>query len=243
LTDPAGGKEPLRAEYSKFELGSDHQVYEDSSFGIPAIYLNDWPDRYIHTNFDIAANIDPTKLGRAALIGAASGYFLASFSSRDIPATERAVRMGALLRNLLMLQRSTPATPPEMAVIASDYERRVIDSIKTFGSPAQTSATRTKGDGSPVFRRRAQPRGPLTVFGYDYFEAHAKPAKVASPRLLNFQGEWGSGEEYAYEALNLADGRHSVRQITNELSTEYGSVPVELVTEYLEALKHIGVVD
>jgi len=244
LTAPTGGKDPLRAEYSKFELGSDHQVYEDSSFGIPAIYLNDWPDRYIHTNFDTAANIDPTKLGRAALIGAASGYFLASFSSRDIPATERVVRMGALLRNLLMLQRSTPATPPEMAAVASDYERQVLESMKTFGSPAQTnSATRTKGDGTPVFRRRAQPRGPLMVFGYDYFEAHAKSADVPSPRLLSFQGEWGSGEEYAYEALNFADGRHSVRQITNELSAEYGPVPLELVTEYLEALKGIGVVD
>src|SRR6266851_3757331 len=72
---PEGGKEPLRAEYSAYTMGSDHDVYQDSSFGIPAIYLNDWPDRYIHTNFDTAANIDPTKLKRAAFIGAASGYF------------------------------------------------------------------------------------------------------------------------------------------------------------------------
>src|SRR2546426_1876714 len=74
---PEGGKEPLRAEYSAYTMGSDHDVYQDSSFGIPAIYLNDWPDRYIHTNFDTAANIDPTKLKRAAFIGAASGIFLA----------------------------------------------------------------------------------------------------------------------------------------------------------------------
>jgi aminopeptidase YwaD len=244
LTAPTGGKDPLRAEYSKFEMGSDHQVYEDSSFGIPAIYLNDWPDRYIHTNFDTAANIDPTKLRRAAVIGAASGYFLANFSSRDVPATERAVRMGALLRNLLMLQRSTPATPPEVAAVAADYERQVLESMKTFGLPTQTNrATQAKGDGTPVFRRRAQPRGPLTVFGYDYFEVHAKSADVPLPRLLSFQGEWGAGEEYAYEALNFADGRRSARQITNELSAEYGPIPVELVTEYLQALKRIGVVD
>jgi len=76
---PEGGKESLRAEYSPYTMGSDHDVYQDSSFGIPAIYLNDWPDRYIHTNFDSAANIDPTKLKRAAFIGAASGYFLAMF--------------------------------------------------------------------------------------------------------------------------------------------------------------------
>src|SRR6266403_5027920 len=86
-----GGKEPLRAEYSAYTMGSDHDVYQDSSFGIPAIYLNDWPDRYIHTNFDTAANIDPTKLKRAAFIGAASGYFLATFSSEQ--GHELALRM------------------------------------------------------------------------------------------------------------------------------------------------------
>src|SRR5712692_10382761 len=83
LAAPEGGKEPLRAEYSAFTMGSDHDVYQESSFGIPAIYLNDWPDRYIHTNFDTAANIDPTKLKRAAFIGAASGYFLAGLSLGD----------------------------------------------------------------------------------------------------------------------------------------------------------------
>jgi len=40
---------------------------------IPAIYLNDWPDRYIHTNFDTAANIDPTKLKRAAFMARLAG--------------------------------------------------------------------------------------------------------------------------------------------------------------------------
>src|SRR5258708_1426424 len=71
MVAPEGGKEPLRAEYSAYTMGSDHDVYQDSSFGIPAIYFNDWPDRYIHTNFDSAANIDPTKLKRVAFIGAA----------------------------------------------------------------------------------------------------------------------------------------------------------------------------
>src|SRR5262249_15415170 len=84
MVAPEGGKEPLRAEYSAFTMGSDHDVYQDSSFGIPAIYLNDWPDRYIHTNFDTAANIDPTKLKHAAFIGATSGYFLADLKATNI---------------------------------------------------------------------------------------------------------------------------------------------------------------
>ena len=241
LTAPEGGKEPLRAEYSPFELGSDHQVYQDSSFGIPSIYLNDWPDRYIHTNFDTAANIDPTKLKRAALIGAASAYFLANFSPHDVAAATRAVQMGKLLRSVTALRRGTPAAPVD------EYERKVIDSLNAFDSGSPTKAngeSKARADGTPVFRRRAQPRGPFSMFGYDYFEVHAKAAGVATPKLLSYSGEWGGQEPgYAYEALNFADGRHSARQITDELSAEYGPIPTELVIEYLQALKSIGVVD
>jgi aminopeptidase YwaD len=243
LVAPEGGKDPQRAEYSPFELGSDHQVYQDSSFGIPSIYLNDWPDRYIHTNFDSAANIDPTKLKRAALIGAASAYFLANFSQHDVAAATRAVQMGKLMRSVTALRRGTPAAPLEQ------YERKVIDSLNAFDSgatPKATGESKARADGTPVFRRRAQPRGPLMMFGYDYFEEHAKAAGVATPRLLSYSGGWGGGQEpggYAYEALNFADGKHSARQIAAELAAEYGPIPPELVTEYLQALKSIGVVD
>ncbi len=75
---PSGGKEPLRAEDSPFSMGSDHEVYQDSSFRIPAVYFNDWPDRYIHTTHDSAENIDATKLERVAFIGAATGVALAN---------------------------------------------------------------------------------------------------------------------------------------------------------------------
>jgi aminopeptidase YwaD len=60
---------------------------------------------------------------------------------------------------------------------------------------------------------------------------------------MDYQGEWGDGEVYAYEALNFADGRRTTQQVTDELSAEYGPVPLELVAEYLQALKRIGVVD
>jgi aminopeptidase YwaD len=241
LTAPEGGKEPLRADYAPFELGSDHQVYQDSSFGIPSIYLNDWPDRYIHTNFDTAANIDPTKLKRAALIGAASAYFLANFSQRDVAVATRAVQMGRLERSIVAHRRGTPEAP------VAEYERKVVNSLNAFGSksaPKASGESKARADGTPVFRRRPQPRGPLSVFGYDYFDEHAKAAGVPTPRLLSYAGEWGSAEAgYAYEALNFADGKHSARQIADELSAEYGPIPPELVLEYLQALKSIGIVE
>jgi aminopeptidase YwaD len=80
------------------------------------------------------------------------------------------------------------------------------------------------------------------VFGYDYFASHAKDAGIEAPRLLKFQGEWGAGEEYAYEALNFADGTRTAQQIDEELSAEYGPIPVDLVVEYLQALRRVGVI-
>src|SRR3989449_7181872 len=102
---PEGGKEPLRAEYSAYTMGSDHDVYQDSSFGIPAIYLNDLPDRYIHTNLDSSANIDPTKLKRAAFIGAASGYFLSRLTVQNYPALEQPIMISALQRVASVMRR------------------------------------------------------------------------------------------------------------------------------------------
>jgi len=241
LIAPEGGREPLRAMYSPYTMGSDHDVYQDSSFAIPAIYMNDWPDRYIHTNLDTAANIDPTKLRRAAFIGAASGYFLANFSTHDIEATRRAVAVGKLLRTVLSMERQlAPGSGDE-------YERSVAESLVEFNSgvraKTQRSGGRAKGVGAAIYRRLDEPRGPLMVFGYDYFADHAKSASIATPKLLSYEGSWGDGEEYAYEALNFADGKRSAQQITDELSAEYGPVPLGLVVEYLQALKKIGVVE
>ena len=81
------------------------------------------------------------------------------------------------------------------------------------------------------------------VFGYDYFADHAKAAGISTPRLLSYEGAWGSGEDYGYEALNFADGTRSVRQITAALAAEYGPVPEELVLEYLQALRKSGVLE
>jgi len=233
LIAPEGGKEPLRAEYAPHSMGSDHDVYQDSSFGIPSIYLNDWPDRYIHTNLDTAANIDPTKLKRVAFIGAASGYFLANYSAADLPATRRAVAIGKLLRAAQAMERGQDPH------VLDQYEAVIEAGLGRRDVFARSPAPRAKGS---ELRRAAEPRGEMVVFGYDYFADHAKAAGIPTPKLLSYEGAWGSAEEYPYEALNFVDGRRSVRQITDALTVEYGPVPQELVAEYLNALEKIGIV-
>ena len=194
----SGGKEPLRADDSPFSMGSDHEVYQDSSFAIPAVYLNDWPDRYIHTTLDTAANIDSTKLGRVAFIGAATGVALAN----DPRIGTAAARPAPML---------APGPPPS-------------------------------GDGKLLFRRESEPRGPLSVFGYDWFDDHAKQLNLGRPKLLDFEGRHGGGSDYAYEVLNFADGTRNAQRITNAVSEEFGPVPLALVVEYLLALEQLGVV-
>jgi aminopeptidase YwaD len=83
LISPEGSKDSLVADMTPFEMGSDHDVYQEASFRIPAIYLRDWPDVFIHTNNDSPANIDPTKIKRSTFIAAASGYFLAQAGARE----------------------------------------------------------------------------------------------------------------------------------------------------------------
>jgi len=266
MVAPEGGKEPLRAEYSAYTMGSDHDVYQDSSFGIPAIYLNDWPDRYIHTNFDTAANIDPTKLKRAAFIGAASGYYLAGMTENAGKDALRYVETFRLQRGAQTELRSKQLENAEAQNLGWQYlnnEIEIANSIKRivpnsvtvseiafegaiplklsegYKKPAAPSAT----DASMKYKRRQELKGPLAVFGYDYFAVHAKAAGVATAKLLSYEGLWGSGEEYAYEVLNFADGKRNVQEIRDAVSAEYGPVPLELVVEYLKALEKIGVVE
>ncbi len=266
MVAPEGGKEPLRAEYSAFTMGSDHDVYQDSSFGIPAIYLNDWPDRYIHTNFDSAANIDPTKLKRAAFIGAASGYFLARnfpdhrFAVKALVWQARAVRdaqMRARLAQIFLVR-------PEYCIFLrqhSVFEEAVESSANELPSRATPGylpqryseryedvlcsevPTERRPSTEPKWKRRPEPKGPLAVFGYDYFTDRAKVEGMATPKLLSYDGLWGSGEEYAYELLNFANGKRNAQEIRDAVSAEYGPVPLELVVEYLKALEKIGIVE
>jgi hypothetical protein len=262
---PEGGKEPLRAEYSAYTMGSDHDVYQDSSFGIPAIYLNDWPDRYIHTNFDTAANIDPTKLKRAAFIGAASGYFLASMNLANAQNFHIVLFSDAMTRRAQAFRRWDMPLGVEYTNLSRrnvDYDVHAAESLyQSLGSDTSGASALVRGlkeladgekplledyvsgEGLLRFRRKPEPKGPLAVFGYDYLAEHAKVAGVATPKLLSYEGLWGGGEEYAYEVLNFADGKRNAQQIRDAVSAEYGPVPLELVVEYLRALEKIGEVE
>ena len=232
LVSPKGGKEPLLAALDEYDMGSDHDVYQDASWGIPAIYLHDWPDRYIHTTWDTPERIDPTKLLRAAFIGAASGYFLAAMSPHDTTAVNWAVGGGALRRQLRLHDRIAGLDPLE----ATNLRRYYADYRVTVGRSVAMFFEESKPRPSlPV-------RGPISVFGYDYLTDKLGSERTGKLRLLEFQGLRGAGGDYAYEVLNLARQNRSVPVIRNTVSAIYGPVPMSLVLEYLQALVEAGVI-
>jgi hypothetical protein len=81
-----GTRNELIADVTPFAEGSDHNNYDSSTIAVPSLYLRDWPDIYIHTDHDSLNQIDPTKLRRVALLGAASGYVCASVDAKLAPA-------------------------------------------------------------------------------------------------------------------------------------------------------------
>jgi hypothetical protein len=73
-----GTRNEFLANRTPYAEGSDHDDYDSSTIAVPSLYLRDWPDIYIHTDHDTLEQIDPTKLRRVALLGAASGYTYAT---------------------------------------------------------------------------------------------------------------------------------------------------------------------
>ncbi len=258
-----GGKEPLQAVLGQFHMGSDHEVYEEGSFKIPSVYMHDWPDRYIHTNFDRASNIDPTKLKRAGFIGAASGYFIANLNDNSIDPLWIMIRKQSMKRTSQVMGRKAQLSSTEFDNLWANhfnFERAVFNSLNSFSvvptslkeesskfysqleslHPIKKSSETKIKIASPVYKRNASVKGPLSVFGYDYFIDHLGKDKAQAIRLLNYEGLWG--HEYGYEALNFVDGVRSVAEIRNALAAEFGPIPVELVEEYLIALESIQVI-
>lgn len=257
-----GGKEDLHAVLGQFHMGSDFQVFSEGSFRIPSIYLHDWPDRYIHTNYDLPANIDPTKLKRSGFIGVASAYVLANFDASSAADYLALFKHQVLLRTATMLERShhlNAADQENLKFHHWEYERGVANSITNFGKSDVklqnefhkyiADLEKTIGKGIPqsgenkvVYIRNEKVKGPISVFGYDYLEDKYGAERTAKLRVFSYRGLWGSGGEYNYEILNLVNGQRTITQIRNAVAAEFGPIPVEIVAEFLSALEEIGVI-
>jgi len=251
-----GGKEPQMALMEPFSMGSDHQIFSEGTWGIPGIYLHDWPDRYIHTNFDTAAMIDPTKLKRAAFIGATTAWYLANLDANSAEAVLPLLKQDTLERvatldsgngDLSMSDRTTRVKmlfESESGKLESLKQFAALDSVQvttanTFLSGLEAlfvsgrQEIEPQGDFGRVYQRNPAIKGPMNGFGYSYLDDKIDPANKV---LLKLSGE------QAYEALNFVDGVRTVQDIHNWMTLVYGAVEITDVASYLSALESIGVI-
>ena len=264
-----GDKDALWADFTPFSLGSDHQVYE-SSYHIPALYLRDSPDIFIHTDGDTSANMDTTKLRRVAVIGAASAYFMASLDAEDakLLAGDVFARGGEEQSEALRLALAQ-SDPREAANFVSEGARQARGELASILQFAPQQKALVDGLIEQVNAREAQADHVLAALGKTVPPAvetsHGKQVPQRNPEvvgLLNVGGgvyapggrggapraapavgrREGNEGVLTYEALNLVDGHRSIAQIRDILSVECGPVTEEFVYEYLKGLQDAKVI-
>ena len=243
-----GSREALLADLRGIELGSDHQVFEDSSYGVPMVYFHDWPDVTIHTNTDLPENLDATKLGRVAYMAAGIAWTLAALPDSEAPrllalvaangearvaragfSPDRSARDAALLRRETVEQaalavRSVAALWPSLAPVASEAAR-AIRGLAPEVPPDPAN------DDARVPARSAEIVGPLGIYYSDYL-TETLGAEAASNAALPDRLDG----VLAWEAFNLADGQRTVSQIRDVLTGRYAPVPLAEVAQYFDLL-------
>jgi hypothetical protein len=250
-----GSREAFLGDVRALEMGSDHEVFEESSFGVPMVYFHDWPDVTIHTNKDLPENLDATKLGRVAYLGAGIVWTLAALpdveAGRLVPLARaeaekrladarRRADLAADPADGALFTREAAATGVAMlrSVAAlwpgTASAARAAEAALALPPPDRRPSAKTADLRVPV--RNPDVRGPLGVYYYDHLEETL--GKVTETKLQSR----GNGEVLAYECLNLVDGRKSVSQIRDVLTGRYEPVPLAEIAEYFDLLARARVV-
>jgi hypothetical protein len=257
LTEADGTRNALHARIGGFSEGSDHQVWAEGSWRVPVIYLADWPDIYIHTNKDVPANLDSTKMKRAIFIAAASAWALANAGQDDSAALATIMFAEAKTRDAgsHLDLASTPEERNARNRSAWKHDEEVELSLRRFGitrwevpgvaemeRQLPAAATPVRAARGFVYRRKPAPKGPMDGFGYSWLNDHLKQAGLAKPALLSREAS-EDGPSFGYETLNLVDGTRGVEDIRDELAVTVAPAPVEEVAAYLATLEKLGVLE
>jgi hypothetical protein len=238
---PPGSREAFLGDIRPYELGSDHDVFQAAGFRVPMVYFHDYPDVTIHTNADQPENLDPTKLGRIAYMGAGIAWTLAALPE---------VKGGQLLDYARAFAEERVAQARLGSAEGRDRELRSGEAVREgnemlasvarlwpvavvpIGSAGSKDLALARPDHAdarvPV--RDSKIVGPLDVYYFNYLtEALGAQAEKAA---LSKRSEG----VLAQECFNLIDGRRTVSEIRDILTGRYAPVPLAEVSEYMDLL-------
>jgi len=127
---PTGADEPFLYSIETHYGASDHEVFNDWAVGVPGIMMIAWPDQWYHTSGDTADKSDPTQLKRAAVIGAAGAYTVASADAGAAAAIAGEISSNAIRRlghTLAAAMEALKRATVESFVDDSRYARGILE--------------------------------------------------------------------------------------------------------------------
>ncbi len=203
-------------------------MFEEASFGVPMVYFHDYPDVTIHTNKDQPENLDATKLGRVAYIGAGIAWTLAALPEPEAARLLRYARAHGEAAIALSRQRERTATvcgvhaaittaqetlrsiaalwPSTAAAVGNEDER-----LREMASIVRPPAAADGDARVPV--RNPEVRGPLDVYYYNELTGARRRASDGAGALEAHAGRSADLRDAQPRRRKAQRFRHSGRPI------------------------------
>ena len=248
---PEGGKEPLQAELGRLQRRA--AITRSTATARSASRRSTSTTGRTATSTPPAtspANIDPTKLKRAAFLAAASALVLADCDATNAPALLPTLRAQSLRRLARLAERRVALPAAETGAFVRFWrwhEGEIWASLDRFAGSQLVAAP----ESSRFLARWGELLGHLSpneaaadasLVAPSSFAATRRPkgrcpssaTTICARTSIRRSTEASlcrrrAGGDYAYEALNLVDGRRSVQAIRDALTAIYGPVSLGAV--------------
>ena len=214
----AGGPAGLRP----FTAGSDHVPF--LVYGVEAVMINQWPDKFYHSDLDDASRISRAALARAARAAVRAAHEYGSGDPRTLA--------DAYTR---LLSEEHAARSDREAARAALTTGRLALGLEPVGSQwPQGLWEKWMRDSTPRLQG-------FPVLSADQLASRDLDSALALARLARGKG-WGFYSSIIVEPQLLADGTRSAAYIAEVIAAEHGSWAAAELPKALRLLEDAGVI-
>jgi hypothetical protein len=231
LVAPTGSRHLFHYKMTPYDPGSDHDIFNDSTVGVPAIMFGHWPDWTHHTSEDTLDKVDPTTLRRVGVLATAAALWLATATDADAM--------------LLATQLPPQGVRSVEILMGQDGKDWLAQLMTRFGIAKEVWPSLEEPPTVVPPEKQAVPRrlflGPLAdsyastwfreQLGTDYAWWEEQKDKIPHWEIL------------VYETLNFTTGKRSLAEIEEAVRAEFGAVPDGVVEHFLRDLEKVKLVE